>query len=41
MSQQIIIKHMDGKINISNFEFEYKNKKHKGTLATITLDIQG
>lgn len=40
MSQQIISKHMNGSITISNYEFEHKNKNYKGALATITLDIQ-
>ncbi len=37
MCQEILFKHMNGDINISNCEFEYKNKKYKGALVRITL----
>lgn len=39
MCQEIILKHMNGSFDISNTQFEYNDKKHKGTLALITLDI--
>ena len=39
MSQEIIHKHMNGYFDISNIEFEYKEKKYKGTLAVIVLDV--
>jgi len=38
MCQEIIHKHMDGYIDISNTEFEYNNEKYKGTLLLIILD---
>ena len=38
MCQEILFKHMNGNINISNCEFEYKNNKYKGTLATVILN---
>jgi signal transduction histidine kinase/ABC-type nitrate/sulfonate/bicarbonate transport system substrate-binding protein len=37
MCQEIINKHMDGEINISNTTFEYENKTYKGTLTKIIL----
>ncbi|MBD3830722.1 MAG: GHKL domain-containing protein, partial [Arcobacter sp.] len=38
MCQEIINKHMDGYIDISNTEFEYENKKYKGTLLLIVIN---
>ncbi|MDD3055186.1 MAG: ABC transporter substrate-binding protein [Aliarcobacter sp.] len=37
MCQEIIHKHMNGKIDISNVNYEYNNKLYKGTLVRITL----
>ena len=37
MCQEIIYKHMNGKISISNITFEYKSKTYKGALTKITL----
>ena len=37
MCQEIIYKHMNGKISISNITFEYKSKTYKGALTRITL----
>jgi signal transduction histidine kinase/ABC-type nitrate/sulfonate/bicarbonate transport system substrate-binding protein len=39
MCQEIVYKHMNGYIDISNTEFKYEHKKYKGTLALIVLDI--
>lgn len=39
MCQEIIHKHMNGNIEISNVEYEYKNRRYKGALVLITLDI--
>ena len=39
MCQEIIYKHMNGHIDISNTQFEYKNKEYKGAVTTIILDI--
>jgi len=39
MCQEIVYKHMNGNINISNVEFEYNNKIYKGASALIILDI--
>ena len=39
MCQEIIHKHMNGYIDISNTEFKYNHKIYKGTLAIIILDI--
>jgi signal transduction histidine kinase/ABC-type nitrate/sulfonate/bicarbonate transport system substrate-binding protein len=38
MCQEIINKHMNGKIYISNTSFNYKNKSYKGTLTKIILE---
>ena len=37
MCQEIIYKHMSGKISISNTTFEHKSKTYKGALTKITL----
>ncbi|WP_424578636.1 ABC transporter substrate-binding protein [Arcobacter sp. 7ABA8] len=37
MSHQIITKHMDGQIEVSNSKYEYENEKYKGALFTITF----
>ncbi len=37
MSHQIISKHMDGQIEVSNSEYKYENENYKGALFTITL----
>ena len=39
MCQEIIHKHMNGHIDISNTEFEYNNKKFMGAITIIILDI--
>ena len=39
MCQEILYKHMNGEINISNIEFKYNHKTYKGALALIILDI--
>jgi signal transduction histidine kinase/ABC-type nitrate/sulfonate/bicarbonate transport system substrate-binding protein len=39
MCQEIINKHMNGHIDITNTQFKYNQKTHKGTLAVIVLDI--
>jgi len=38
MCQEIIHKHMDGYIDISNTQYEYNSKKYKGALIIIVLD---
>ena len=38
MTKEIINKHMNGQLNISNQSFEYKNKIYKGTLTRISLE---
>ncbi|QDM01661.1 ABC transporter substrate-binding protein [Aliarcobacter butzleri] len=40
MCQEIISKHMDGEIDISNVKFDYKDKQYDGTLVEITLNIE-
>ena len=40
MCQEIILKHMNGYFDISNTQFEYNDKKYKGTLALITLNLE-
>lgn len=40
MCQEIISKHMDGEIDISNVKFDYKDKQYTGTLVEITLNIE-
>ena len=37
MTQSIIVKNMNGKINVSNVEFEYKNKQYTGAQFEIIL----
>jgi signal transduction histidine kinase/ABC-type nitrate/sulfonate/bicarbonate transport system substrate-binding protein len=39
MCQEIIYKHMNGYINISNIEFKHNHKKYKGALTIIVLDM--
>ena len=39
MCQEIIYKHMNGHIDISNTEYEHNNKKYKGAMSIIVLDI--
>ena len=39
MCQEIIHKHMNGHIDISNTEYEHNNKKYKGAMSIIVLDI--
>ena len=38
MCKEIINKHMNGQLNLSNKSFEYKNKIYKGTLTRISLE---
>ena len=38
MCKEIINKHMNGQMNVSNKSFEYKNEIYKGTLTRITLE---
>ena len=39
MCQEIITKHMNGHIDITNTQFKYNQKTEKGTLAVIVLDV--
>ena len=39
MCQEIISKHMNGYVSISNVEFKYNDKNYKGALATIVLEL--
>ena len=39
MCQEIITKHMNGHIDITNTQFKYNEKINKGTLAVIVLDV--
>ena len=39
MCQEIVTKHMNGHIDITNTQFKYNEKIHKGTLAVIVLDV--
>ena len=39
MCQEIINKHMNGSISITNTEFKYNHRVYKGTLAVIILDV--
>ena len=39
MCEEIIYKHMNGHIDVSNVEYEYNNNKYKGALVLIILDI--
>ena len=39
MCQEIVNKHMNGHIDITNTQFKYNEKIHKGTLAVIVLDV--
>ena len=38
MCQEIIHKHMNGQIFISNTTFEFNNEKYKGALVKIILE---
>ena len=38
MCQEIVYKHMNGRIDISNIEYEYNNNKYTGTQVSITLE---
>ena len=40
MSEEIIVKHMQGKISVENSEFNYKEKLQKGALFTLTLPLK-
>jgi signal transduction histidine kinase len=37
MTEEIIVKHMNGSFNINNCEFEYEKKKYKGVEITIEM----
>ena len=39
MSNEIIVKHLNGKILVTNESFEYLNQKYKGSLFTIELPL--
>ena len=39
MCQEIITKHMNGHIDITNTQFKYNQKTEKGTLAVIVFDV--
>lgn len=39
MSQEIVVKHMKGTIDIENVEYLYENIKYKGALTTIKLRV--
>jgi signal transduction histidine kinase len=39
MTEEIIVKHMNGFLSINNCEVEYENKKYKGTEITIEMSI--
>jgi len=38
MCQEIIYKHMNGSIEVSNIEYEYENNRYRGALVLIILD---
>ncbi len=40
MSQEIVTKHMSGKINANNSIYDYKNKKYKGAIFRVELPIR-
>ena len=40
MTEEIIVKHLDGKLFIKNVDIDYENKTYKGTEVTIELDIK-
>ena len=40
MTEEIIVKHLDGKFFIKNVNIDYENKTYKGTEVTIELDIK-
>ena len=40
MSEELVTKHMKGKIKVENSRFLYKNKKYSGALFTITLPLK-
>jgi len=39
MSEQIVIKHLKGSINVSNVKYEYKGQEYKGALFEIVLPL--
>ena len=39
MTEEIIVKHMNGSFNINNCEFEYEGKKYKGVEITIEMIV--
>ncbi|MEA3290194.1 MAG: PAS domain-containing sensor histidine kinase [Campylobacterota bacterium] len=39
MSEEIVVKHMGGKISVENIEYSYKNKNYKGAGFTIYLPL--
>ena len=40
MTEEIIVKHLDGKLFIKNVDIDYENRTYKGTEVTIELDIK-
>lgn len=39
MSEEIVTKHLDGKIEVENVEYSYKNEEYKGAEFTISLPL--
>jgi len=39
MSEEIVVKHMEGSIEVENVEFDYNKEKQKGTKFTISLPL--
>jgi two-component system, NtrC family, sensor kinase len=40
MTEEMVIKHLNGNIFVSNDEFEYNSKTYKGAIFTLILPIQ-
>jgi signal transduction histidine kinase len=40
MSEQIVVKHLKGSINVSNVKYEYKGNKYEGALFEIVLPLK-
>ncbi|RXJ79460.1 PAS domain-containing sensor histidine kinase [Arcobacter sp. F2176] len=40
MSEEIVVKHMQGEINVENIEFEYNEEKQKGAKFSIILPLK-
>lgn len=39
MSEEIVTKHLDGKIEVENVEYSYENEEYKGAEFTISLPL--